>query len=298
MRNPFTLTPADDELFVRSSGMYDIERKIEMHDGIIVIDAPMGTGKTSMLLYLSKRYRESIFYREAPEHERLIKDVWKNISGFFGRFKKPTIENILEKLGKKRLLILVDEAHGLSVKCAETVKMISEKPSTTIVLSGVNLVETLNDIEPALVDRIVSTISLKGMNFDEMKEMVVKRIENTDVTISDGALKAIYGITGGHPREVLKLCLRAYEETKDISRAIIEEIVEDEKKEEETPSLTPTQNAIIEYIREKGSATATEIAKELGKSRRSISVQLSKMGDLLERKKEGKGYRYILRGNI
>ena len=117
-----------------------------------------------------------------------------------------TILKICQKIPlSKRPIFVFDEFDRITdndakERMAETIKLLSDvSPNTTIVLVGI--ADTIQDLldHHLSVQRSVRQIELPRMNGGEIKDVLVKRLNLLEMTISDSAVENIIDIAKGMP---------------------------------------------------------------------------------------------------
>ena len=117
----------------------------------------------------------------------------------------------LRKRVGKPLIILMDEAHEFTLEIEKPLRTLGDLDDVKLVMAG--LPETVEkfqkEIRP-LFERLVLNINLKPFDYRTVKDLVKARIEHFGgegvAPFTEDALQAIYEITGGVPRKVIKAC--------------------------------------------------------------------------------------------
>jgi Holliday junction resolvasome RuvABC ATP-dependent DNA helicase subunit len=240
------------------------------------------------------------------------------------RFSDLNTTNIIKFLVRKTLkrntVFLIDEAHECSLEVLEWLRTINDiVPNLLIVFAGLPAFEKKIETElPTLFMRVNTRVYLEFLNDVETESLIQRRIEKVG---GDGikpftrdAITKIYEITGGFPREVVKICDElvrnaAKNNISTINASFIEKTfagLKISEIEEIKISLTSKQNEILEILNKKPNLSPTEIVNlidvEAYKSKshaiRSINNILRRLmeEDLLNRKKVGSKYVYSLSG--
>lgn len=345
--NPFVLK-IDPSLFV---GYQDQLKKLTNHirEGhkVALITGSTGSGKTTLLklveMDLDRDY--DVLYVAKPPR----KDDMANI--FLARYRQPFFRRLFGpkvrlhdlhvhlngKLGDKRLLVLLDETHEADIEVLKWFRTISDQVNNMqLVLAGLSTVEDLlrKNLE-TLRSRIVTHIELINLSREDSRELISKRIVSvggTDIApFTDECVNSIYDVTGGFPREILKICDRLVQRAIEDGRAEItgtediksetsepeEPVQEEEEKLEKAvekavkpikkdflSDLSYKQRKIIKLLDENKELFPSDIAEKLGfdrykskqhavRSVNNILNRLAKMG-YVDRKPLGKGYAYFL----
>ncbi len=347
--NPFTLK-IDPLLYV---GYQDQLKRLINHirEGhkVALITGSTGSGKTTTLKLMERDLDSSyevIYISKPPRKEDLV-DI------FLSRFRPSILQRIFgvnvslhnlhvylnKKLGQKRLLVLLDETHEADVDVLKWFRTLCDQiEGMQLIMAGLSTVDVvLKDIE-TLRSRIITHIELLNLTREDSRELIKKRIESVggnDISpFTDNCVKEIYQITGGFPREVLKICDKLVQKAIEENRMEInrteglkcetsepgepEEAVpaysggpETAEKEEKGPpskdfvkSLPYKQRKIILLLSEEGELFPSELAEKLGiekyKSKqhavRSVNNILKRLSGMgyVDRKPRGKGFVYSL----
>jgi general secretion pathway protein A len=216
-RNPFTLD-IHPELF---TGFKDevkaILEKLASESGHILITAPLGSGKTTILRWLLNQLVLDSFAIYVPRPPQEFKQLIKLIVEKMGVPQKEAdnydiyhLQALRKRVGKP-LIILMDEAHEFTLEIEKPLRTLGDLDDVKLVMAG--LPETVEkfqkEIRP-LFERLVLNINLKPFDYRTLKDLVKARIEHFGgegvAPFTEDALQAIYEITGGVPRKVIKAC--------------------------------------------------------------------------------------------
>jgi len=323
--NPFVFSINSSILVGYEKQKAELMTFLESGHKIALLVGPTGSGKTSLLRWLSDNSNGyKIIYISKPplqidEFVYVINDNFKHRwLGFISNIKNPyQIPEFLHKK-KKRIVVLIDEAHEAEIDVLEWLRVLSDHvDNMSLVISALpSFEEHLKDNLETLRKRIVSRIEVLSLTKEEMKDMIRKRIESVGGSgtepFDEAVIDVLYEKTGGFPREVIRLCsdlvMNAVNQNKD---RITADMLAVEKKEE-TPitmieNLTQMEKYIIDLIG-KNPMTPGEIANTLNlekyKSRqhavRSANniMKLMLNAGLLEREKRDKAFVYSLSPRI
>jgi len=343
--NPFTLK-IDPSLFV---GYQEQLKRLVNHirEGhkVALITGSTGSGKTTILKFIERDFDKNyeILYISKPPRKEDLTSV------FLSRFKPSLLQRLLgvkvglhdihvhlnKKLDKKKLLVLLDETHEADVEVLKWFRTISDQvDNMQLVLAGLSTVEDIlrSNVE-TLKSRVINHIELINLKREDSRELIRRRIESVGgeniKPFTDNCLNEIYDISGGFPREILKICDKLVQKAVEDGRQEIdkvdlkseslveepinldEEAVEEEREDREEPvkkdflkNLPYKQRKIIFLLAEENELFPSDIAEKLGfdkykskqhavRSMNNILKRLSKMG-YVERKSKGKGYVYFL----
>ena len=329
--NPFTfhISPA---LFVGyKSQIKSVMDAIAERQKIILLVGPTGSGKTSMLKWITENLpdrHDYIFIGKPPFKAEEFVDIFKD------KFPRPwflrwasSIKNLHQlpkflnnKVSGKTLVVMLDECHESDMDVLEWMRVISDQVDNLIlILSGLPVFEVqIRDKLETFRKRIAVKIEVLSLTKEEMREMIEKRIAGVGGSglgpFDDKTIDIIYESTGGFPREVIRYC-------NDLIRAAIEKgretITEDLTWKEVAPkkevsldmleNLTPMQKEIINILGKKPCSPG-EVANMLDlskyKSRQhavrsvnNITKRLLQDG-LLERVQRDRAYVYQLSPRI
>lgn len=215
-KNPFTLdvipalfTGYDDE--VRS-----IMKMISLQSGHTLVTGDIGVGKTTLLkwLELNLPHEFNPLYVFSPPKQ--FQDIVESVALAMGIKDKCTLSNIDKVLmgRNKKCVLLLDEVHEFDKSTTDSFKTLGDAEGISLVLVGLRDIEgRIKEESPALLNRVVFRLSLHNLNLTDSENMVVKRIENVGGSghepFKDDAIKKIYELSQGNPREVIKLCNKA-----------------------------------------------------------------------------------------
>ena len=216
-RNPFTLD-IHPELF---TGFKDevkwILEKLASESGHILITAPLGSGKTTILRWLLNQLVIDSFAIYVPRPPQEFSQLIKLIVEKMGVPQKEAanydiyhLQALRQRVGKP-LIILMDEAHEFTIEIERPLRTLGDLDDVKLVMAG--LPETVEkfqkEIRP-LFERLVLNINLKPFDYRTFKDLIKARIEHfggEGVTpFQEDALQAIYEISGGIPRRIIKAC--------------------------------------------------------------------------------------------
>jgi|GEM_PF-342522 len=335
--NPFAFEIIPETFVGYEKQKTDLMAAIEQKEKAVLLLGPTGSGKTTMSRWLENELRKNreittLFISKAPAK---IDELIAQLNSLFAlpwylRFLSvlnPNIKNTSEiveklsrKLGKKRLVIIVDEAHESSVECLQWFRVIADHVNATLVLSALPVFEGfLEKHLETLRKRVTTRVVLSMLTRDEVKELIEKRIAYASNgegknPFTEDAIDKIYEISSGFPREVLRLCNDAvhravleFAERIDSSYITGEPVkrTELEVKEHifEVTRFPKRQREVIDALLS-GASTPGEILEKIPlekyKSRehalRSVNNILQRLlkQNVVLRKKQGKTYVYTL----
>lgn len=234
-RNPFDLTP-DPTLFVptvrHNEALAALYYGIRRHKGVVVVTGEVGTGKTLMLRCLLQLFKESteIAYAYLFNCRLSSNEFLHYVAADFGL-------NVAEDQSKSGLLLelsryvtsrglqglttvlVVDEAHNLSMELLEEIRLLSNLETNNdkllqIVLVGQPELDVKLDsfaLRP-LKQRIALRAHLTPLDEQDTDRYILERLtiagggSQMDSLFSPDAIKAIHQYSKGYPRLINTIC--------------------------------------------------------------------------------------------
>lgn len=331
--NPFTLT-VSPELMVGYSQQTEflLSHVFNLHKFALLI-GPTGSGKTTLLMWLRSQLMayKKFFPYYVPKPPRTPKNFILLMKSIFGfnlldklRYRNLSFFNLQKfiygKLRNKNFVLLIDEAHEFSFSNLEWIRTIVDSiPNLCVVFAGLPAFQKkLETRLPTLWMRITTKTYLNTLSKIETESLISKRIESVG---GDGfkpftteAISKIFEITGGFPREIIKICDKLIREASkknisNINQTFIEEniiISPVSKSIEIEVSLTEKQKQILHILNETPNLTPSDIIKKIDINKyksednaiRSINNILRRLlqNALVQRKKLANTYVYFLSG--
>jgi len=318
-KNPFILNILP-ELFVGYKYQSaDLIRLIQERHKVILLVGPTGSGKTTLLEWLSESVDHNydfLFIGKPPKKPEEFVDIFNEK---YPRFWRRRIKNIYQipnflnkRLRSKHLVVLYDEAHESNMDVLEWLRVLSDQvENMSIVIAGLPVFEDhLSKLE-TLRKRIMAKIELVSLTKEETEQMIKKRIRNAGGAGDElnNLIDVIYDRSGGFPREIIKFCNDAINESMKTGRPLTKELLVNEIPKEELKvslrfldELSPTQREIVEMLVKP--MTPGQIANNLNlekyKSRqhavRSMNNILKRLMEegLVERVREERAFVYQL----
>ncbi|MCG6969787.1 MAG: AAA family ATPase [Gammaproteobacteria bacterium] len=272
---PFRLTP--DPRFYFSSATHKralthLRFGFHQREGFIVITGKPGTGKTELMLHLLEGLpRDRITYGKIVTSNLDANEILQQVAAAFrihaDGLKKGILLKRLEDVflhhvrENKRLILIVDEAHKLSLNSLNELQMLtnfqlSGRAALQCFLSGHDSlkVHLQNPELLHLKQRVITSTFLMPLEKQETAEYIEHRLRcvgwDGDPKFNQTAYAMIHETTEGIPRQINALCnrilLRAYAEQRHyiddgmVSRAI------DDVQSEPLASNLPYQQALAE----------------------------------------------------
>jgi len=230
---PFGVTPDPRYLYLSSGHQYalsSLHYGIESNCGFLVLIAPPGMGKTTMLFHLltnldGKARTAFLFQNRCTGREfmRLLLaelGVESDTQDFVRMCAQFNHLLLQEARVGKRFVIIVDEAQNLDPSVLETIRLLSnfETPRfklLQIILAGQpGLADKL--LRPSLSQlrqRVSSVSGLNPLSAEEIGSLITHRLEVAGYAgkalFSPDAQALIAEISGGIPREINKYCFHS-----------------------------------------------------------------------------------------
>ncbi len=330
--NPFSLKVDPDTFVGYENQVNELKNFIDEEERVALLLGPTGSGKTTLLQYLLKNYRNEnkiLMYLVKPPKDKFeFRDIFLEqfpMSLFERILKgKPTIYNLHKyvnsKLQGRHLVLLIDEAHETNVDVLEWLRVFSDQiEKVSIIFAALPHFENfVKENLTTLYERVTTKVSLGSLSRTEVYLLIKKRIEKAGgdgiKPFTEEAISKIHEITGGLPREVLKIAAKVCEyafrnNIKEIDHTVVEEAVFEKFRTKEDifrilDSLTPKQRKILEILATKGPLATSDILKYIDLSEykdrqnalRAVNNILKRLMDmgLVKRRREGNKYIYYV----
>ena len=233
--SPFRLSP--DYRFSFGHRSYDdaksyLKYAIIEGEGIVAITGAPGTGKTTLIATIISeldltQVRVGVVTNVQLDSSSLVDMVVDAFSLQVDRAGNVSAMSVLKRFLKqqseegRRVILVVDEAHGLSDGLLEELRLLSNLQHNTRLMLQVFLVgqEPLMDIirSPGmeqLHQRLIAAAKLKPLTFEETVDYIAHRMKcvgwKNDPTISEEAYNLIFKFSAGVPRRVNLICHRLF----------------------------------------------------------------------------------------
>lgn len=253
---PFRLTPDTEFLYMSEAhtrAKAYMDYTVWNRDGFVVITGEIGSGKTTLIQKLLAELDENvavakIFQTQLDETEFLQAVLVEFGLNPFSAKKVELIDMLNTFLveqfhSDKQLVLVVDDAHNLSAKVLEEIRMLSgletqkEKVLHVILVGQPPLNELLESPElEQLLQRVRLRYHIKSLSEDETRAYVIHRLRvagmERDGLFTPDTFPLIQKYTGGLPRLINTLCdtalVCAYaDRSEKVTAAVISSAVEE-----------------------------------------------------------------------
>ncbi|MBI2583497.1 MAG: AAA family ATPase [Candidatus Aenigmarchaeota archaeon] len=243
-RNPFSFEILPEALVGYKQQTAELEDAVLSGNKIILLLGPTGSGKTTVLKWLSKRLagtRHVIYLPKPPLNPDNFIDILNPYfeSGFFRKKRAKSIYQLPEFIAEqqkrrkmKYLLIICDEAHEASDEVLKWMRVLGDNvDGMVLILAALPRFERdLGERLETLRKRISVKIGVLSLTKEETLQLIDRRMAHAGGKniFTQDAIDYIYEQSTGFPREILRLCDSAMRKAHEsgaaaISRSIIEE---------------------------------------------------------------------------
>ncbi len=234
-KKPFSISPNPAFLFLTPSlkaTLHKTRYVIDERQGLTAILGDVGLGKSSIVRLLAAEYQSRDDTRAALiPTPNFVSDFAfvREVCGEFGLPARRSLQAQEQELRSfllsvyaenQNAVLFIDEAQRLSAKMLEQIRAFlnyetDEDKLIQIVLVGqIELLEVLRDPKrKAIRSRLFAPSILDPLSLTETRQMLAFRCELAELRnpFPDETIDNVYAITGGVPRDVLKVCAIAYE---------------------------------------------------------------------------------------
>ena len=298
---PFRLTPDSDFLFMsepHSRAKVYMDYTVWNREGFVVITGEIGCGKTTLIQKLLLELNESVVVAKVFQTQLDEVEFLQAVLVEFGlnpfNAKKVELLDMLNTflvdqfLQQKQIVLIVDDAHNLSLKVLEEIRMFAgletrkEKILHVILVGQPQLNEILDHPDmQQLMQRVKLRYHIRALTEPEVNDYVRHRLTiagaSTRMPFQQQALPIIYKYAGGIPRLINTLCDTALtcayadnlrEVTPQIMEAAAKELqwpVHTERVEKNRSKVRPVspEGGVQGILRDQAHTLAT-IAAQLG----------------------------------
>lgn len=228
---PFRLTP--DSEFLYMSGAHSrakayMDYTVWNREGFVVITGEIGSGKTTLIQKLLSELDENVLVAKIFQTQLDEVEFLQAVLVEFGlnpfNAKKVELIDMLNTflvdnfLQLKQLVLIVDDAHNLSLKVLEEIRMLSgletrkEKVLHVILVGQPALSDMLDSPEmEQLVQRVRLRYHIRSLTENDMRDYIHHRLriagtEEPEELFTPDTFPVIYKYTGGLPRLINTLC--------------------------------------------------------------------------------------------
>lgn len=252
---PFNLLPDPEYVFMsrEHENVYThLEYAIKENKGFVVVTGEIGSGKTTLINYLLGKIPQTVHAGivnnpDVPPSQFIkmicsefeLEIAGKDKAGMLEVFSRFLLE---EFSGRRRVVLIVDEAQNLPIKTLEEIRLLSNLESEKhhliqIILVGQPELKTkLRQKGMAqFAQRVTVYCHLRGLGEEEVARYIRHRLEVAGAARPDifekEAVQAVYEHSGGIPRIINILCdmtlVYGYaDEAQVIGRELVRQIVD------------------------------------------------------------------------
>ena len=226
-RRPFSLLPDPDFLYLSGDhreALSQLRKALASRSGGCLITGEVGAGKTTLKLKLLEAIGDRCQIGHIPNANAefgrhpgwILQAFGLQPGGADANEAYAALMAFLRKTGRKRTILIIDEAQVLEVNALLALHGLLEVARNTdagvqlILFGQIQLRETLAHPELSeFLSEIRIEHHLKGLDFDETRAYIEHRIRYADgdpSLFTDAAVKAIFQQSGGIPRIINVVC--------------------------------------------------------------------------------------------
>ncbi|MBD3156138.1 MAG: AAA family ATPase [Candidatus Aenigmarchaeota archaeon] len=339
-QNPFTLKISPSLMVGYSSQTDELLSHVFNSHKMAIVIGHTGSGKTTLMNWLNdyiNNNKDSFTSHYIPKCPRTKEDMIALFKFLFGyniidnfRFRSLSTQNLprflVKKTSNNKNVVLVDEAHETSIEVLEWLRTLNDMvPNLLIIFAGLPVFEKKLETElPTLYMRITTKTYLESLNYVETESLIRRRIEDSNgdglKPFTSEAVKKVFEISGGFPREIIKLCDKLIEGASKnnipaINGLFVEQMVSSEvpkekivahKQQKPDVSISSKQKNILRIINKNPSLNPSQIVRKMdtdsyknkNNAVRSVNNILRRLMEegLVQREKSGNTYIYSLTG--
>jgi general secretion pathway protein A len=231
---PFSLTPDPALLYITPAlrtVLFKARYVVEQKQGLTCIMGDVGLGKSTVLRYLHGQIASSDEYETAFIPSPNYPSDFSLLKAICGEFNIVPRRSMLAQENELRLhlvklhdegktaVVFLDEAQRLPGKQMELIRVLMNFETNKVKLIQIVLAAQLelqnklrDPSKKAIRSRIFLPSILSSLSLPEAVEMIDFRCKQSVVQnpFDDEAIKAVYDISHGVPRDILKICSAAY----------------------------------------------------------------------------------------
>lgn len=253
---PFRLTPDSDFLYMsggHARAKSYMDYTVWNRDGFVVITGEIGCGKTTLLQRLISEFDKNVLVAKIFQTQLDEVEFLQAVLVEFGLnpFKAKKVE-LIDMLNtfliesfvqQKQLVLIVDDAHNLSTKVLEEIRMLSsletdkQKLLHTILVGQSELNQMLESPElEQLLQRVRLRYHIKALGETEVAEYIAHRLRVAGSLepnmFGHDCISIVHKYTGGVPRLINTLCDTALvcafaEGVTQVDQALLEAAIEE-----------------------------------------------------------------------
>ncbi len=252
---PFSLTP-DTRYILKTESylevMANLRYGIEQNKGLVVVTGEVGTGKTTTLRSAMQQFRDEVLAVYVFNPFLTVGEFFEQLSNGLGLGPKPPASKteLLNLLGHclalrhsrgLRTVLMIDEAHGLSMAVLEEIRLLLNYETNRgkllqIILCGQPELRATLELPGLrqLKQRVSLRCAIRPLNLSEIHNFIRFRLriagaERVDIFDAE-AVSLIGRVSQGIPRIINNVCdnalLYGYGGARDtITRDVIEEVI-------------------------------------------------------------------------
>lgn len=232
MEKPFQISPDPKFLWLgdkHQEALALLRYGILNNQGFVLLTGDVGTGKTTLINSLIESLKEDVVVATVPDPalEKLeflnyiagsfnLQKSFQNKLDFLAEFKiflKKCVDN------KQKVLLIIDEAHKISIEVLEELRLLSNVESYNEKLINIffvgqnefNTILTKKECRP-LRQRITITYNLQPLTKSETEQYIMHRLKiagRDHEIFTRRAVKEIYHASKGYPRVINVICDQA-----------------------------------------------------------------------------------------
>jgi len=337
--NPFTLTISPQLMVGYSSQTNKLLSHVFNSHKLALVIGHTGSGKTTLLTWLNDFINnngnsfQSYYIPKCPETKDDLILLFKTLFGYNivdgFRFKDLNTQNLskflIKKTLRKKSVLLIDEIHETSTEVLEWLRTIDDiVPNLIMVFAGLPSFEKKLETElPTLSMRVTTKTYLDSLKYVETEFLIRKRIEDAGgdglKPLTSDAVKRVFEISGGFPREIIKICDSLIEQSSEkniptINETFVDEIFNSSTRVEKPienysdakMQISDKQKKIMDLLNKKPKLTPSEVVENIDEASyknknnaiRSVNNILRRMmrDELVVRENLGNSYVYSLSG--
>lgn len=227
---PFRLTPDTEFLYMsraHARAKAYMEYTVSNREGFVVITGEIGCGKTTLIQKLLSELDENVVVAKVFQTQLDEVEFLQALLVEFGlnpfHAKKVELIDMLntclleQYMAGKQVVLVVDDAHNLSVKVLEEIRMLSgletrKEKILHVILVGQPPLNQLLDLPEMeqLLQRVRLRYHLKALNERELRDYVLHRLHVAgavgETLFAPETFPVVYEYTGGIPRLINTLC--------------------------------------------------------------------------------------------